>query len=136
VIFVDANVFMYAAGAEHRHKQPSVSFVEAVAGGRVDAAVDAEVLQEILHRYRSIRRWSEGRRVYDLVRQVVARVVPVRVEILDRARALLDEYVELTARDALHAAACLHHEARGLCSYDRDFDGIAGLRRLEPDELA
>jgi predicted nucleic acid-binding protein len=53
MILVDANVFMYAAGAEHPHKAPSRIFLEKVAGGEIEAALDAEVLQEILHRYRA-----------------------------------------------------------------------------------
>jgi predicted nucleic acid-binding protein len=53
VILIDANIFMYAAGAEHPHKEPSRMFLEQVARGEVDAALDAEVLQEILHRYRA-----------------------------------------------------------------------------------
>jgi predicted nucleic acid-binding protein len=69
VILIDANIFMYAAGAEHPHKEPSRRFLEQVARGEVDAALDAEVLQEILHWYRAIKRWSEGRSVYDLARR-------------------------------------------------------------------
>jgi predicted nucleic acid-binding protein len=45
---------------------------------------------------------------------------------------LLDTYPSLTVRDALHAAATLHTGAEGLCSYDRDFDEIKGLHRIEP----
>jgi predicted nucleic acid-binding protein len=38
----------------------------------------------------------------------------------------------LTVRDALHAAVALHTGAEAICTYDRDFDHIAGLRRIEP----
>jgi hypothetical protein len=54
----------------------------------VDAALDAEVLQEILHRYRAIRRWPEGRSVYDLARQIVLIVIPITAEVVDLARHL------------------------------------------------
>jgi hypothetical protein len=36
------------------------------------------------------------------------------------------------ARDALHAAVARIHAAQAICSYDGDFDEIAGLRRIEP----
>jgi predicted nucleic acid-binding protein len=49
LILIDANIFMYAAGAGHHHKMPSADFLGRVALGEIDAAVDAEVLQEILH---------------------------------------------------------------------------------------
>jgi hypothetical protein len=132
VILIDANIFMYAAGADHPNKEPSRVFLERVAEGEIEAVVDAEVLQEILHRYRALHRWPEGGRVYDLARQIVPLVIPVTAEILDTARALLDRYPDLVARDALHAAAALVHRASALCSFDGDFDQIEGLRRIEP----
>lgn len=132
MILVDANVLMYAAGGRHPHKTASARFVERVAAGEVEAAVDAEVLQEILHRYRAIRRWEEGRALFDLARQVFSVVIPVTVEVLDRARHLLDDHVRLMARDALHAAVVLEHDLDGLCSYDKDFDRISAIRRVEP----
>lgn len=132
MILVDANVIMYAAGAAHRHKSASVKFLERVASGEVEAAVDAEVLQEVLHRYRAIGRWKDGRRVYDAARRIFPLVLPVTAEVLDRARDLMDEHGRLMARDALHAAFVLEHGLEAFCSFDRDFDGLDGLTRREP----
>jgi len=133
MLLVDANVFMYAAGAEHPNKRAATRFLDSVAAGETEAAVDAEVLQEILHRYRSIGRWSDGRMVYDLVRKIMPEVVPVTGVMLDRSRMLMDRYPEIMARDALHAAAVLETGAMGLCSFDRDFDRIKEIQRIEPD---
>jgi uncharacterized protein len=133
MLLVDSNVFMYAAGADHPNKQSASRFLEKVATGEIEAAVDAEVLQEILHRYRSIGRWSEGRRVYDLARKIVPRVVAVTGVTLDRSRALMDAYSQILARDAVHAAAVIETGAEGLCSFDRDFDQIREVRRIQPE---
>ncbi len=132
MILVDSNVIMYAAGAEHEHKAPSVSFLEEVGAGRVEAVVDAEVLQEILHRYRALRRWEDGRRVYDLTRRLFPVVVPITDAVLDRARALLDRYGGLMARDAVHAAVVQELGLAALVSYDRDVDVVRGVKRREP----
>ena len=133
MILVDANVIMYAAGAEHPHKRPSVALLERVARGEVEATIDAEVLQEILHRYRAIGRWEDGRRVYDLARQLFRNVVPVTAEVLDRARRILDTDRRIMARDALHAAVVMTEGLEAVCSWDRDFDRIKGIVRREPD---
>ncbi|MEZ5906523.1 MAG: hypothetical protein R3C69_15985 [Geminicoccaceae bacterium] len=45
-ILIDANIFMYAAGACPR-KAPSVAWLRRVASGDLEAAIDAEVLREI-----------------------------------------------------------------------------------------
>lgn len=107
--------------------------LERVASGEVDAVINAEVLQEILHRYRAIKRWDDGRRVYELARQIFPGVIPVTADVLDRARLLLDDHAHLMARDALHAAVVLDEGLEAICSYDRDFDGIPGVVRVEPE---
>jgi predicted nucleic acid-binding protein len=132
VILVDSNILMYAAGADHPFKRPSIAWLERVAAGKLDATVDAEALQEILHRYRSIRRWSEGRRVYELARAIFPIVIPMDAAVLDRSRKILDAHSQLMARDALHAAVVALHGFVAICSYDRDFDVIEGLHRIEP----
>ena len=104
MILIDANIFMYAAGAEHPHKAPSIDLLRRVALGEIDAAVESEVLQEILHRDRSIRCWDEGREVYALARRIVPLVVAITEELVDRARDLLDGDARLGARDAVQAA--------------------------------
>ena len=133
MFLIDTNVIMYAAGAEHPHKRPSVALLERVAGGDLEATIDAEVLQEILHRYRAIGRWAEGRQVYDLTRRLFPSVVPVTAQVLDRARRVLDTEPRIMARDALHAAIVMTEGLEAVCSYDRDFDRIKGIVRREPD---
>lgn len=134
MILIDANIFMYAGGADHPHKQPSTELLRRVANRELEAAIDAEVLQEILHRYRTINRWEDGRLVYDFARRIVPTVLAVSAETLDAARALLDQHPSLTARDAVHASVCRLAQARGLCSYDRDFDVIEDFTRFEPGD--
>jgi len=135
VNLIDSNVFMYAAGSAHPRKAPCNLLLQRIAASAVEAAVDTEVLQELLHRYRAIRRWKQGRLVYDLVRKLVPSVLPITVDVTDAARNLMDEYSRLMARDALHAAVVIHYGLDGIVSLDRDFDVVRGLRRLEPPDL-
>ena len=133
MILVDSNIIMCAAGVEHPHKRLSLDFLERVAEGEVEAVIDAQVLQEILHRYSSIGQAEEGHAVYDLTRQIFPLVLPISSDTLDRARSILDEHEGLVARDALHAAVVEIHSLEAICSYDRDFDRIPSIRRIEPE---
>lgn len=135
MILIDTNIIMYAAGAPHPHKQPSADLLQRIARGEVDALIDAETLQEILHRYRALNRWADGKRVYDLARQIFPEVIDVKARVLDEARRLLDTDAHIMARDALHAAVVFTERLDGICSYDRDFDRIKGLARLEPEQV-
>ena len=56
MILVDSHIPMYVVGAPQPHKDVARRLLEqAVAQGEV-LVTDAEVLQEILHRYRAIKR--------------------------------------------------------------------------------
>lgn len=135
MILIDTNVLMYVAGREHPNRSPSVALLERVASGELEAAIDAEVLKEILHRYRGLGRWEEGRRVYDLVRALVPDVVDIDASTMDRAAWLMGRYPSMTARDAVHAAAALEVGAEALCTWDTDFDAISEIRVLRPSAL-
>jgi predicted nucleic acid-binding protein len=132
LILIDTNVFMYAGGGPHPNRDPSIELLRAASTGRVDAMIDAETLQEILYRYRAIRRWDIGNRVYALVRNAVPFVAPVTAEALDEARDLMDSIEDLSARDAIHAVVAIREADGRICSYDGHFDSVPGLMRLEP----
>jgi predicted nucleic acid-binding protein len=64
-IFLDANVPVYAAGRPHALKEPCLQ-VLALAAERPQAFLtDAEVLQELLHRYLALHLWPQGKEVFD-----------------------------------------------------------------------
>ncbi len=67
IVFIDANIPMYAGGKEHPLKAPSQAILRAVADGEFVAFTDAEVLQEIWHRYWHIR---EADKHFDLFPEI------------------------------------------------------------------
>ena len=132
MILVDANIFMYAAGAPHEYKVPSLRFLHEVARLEHECCVNAEILQEILHRYRSIGRWEAGKEVYHLAKKIVPTVEPITADLMEKTVELMNAYPQLMARDCLHAAHCILSGLEGICSFDRDLDTIEGIRRIEP----
>lgn len=131
-VFVDANIFMYAAGAAHAHKVPSVRLLERIAGDGVESVTDAEVLQELLYRYWSIKELDEGLALCDQVVRMIPTILPVGASDVLVARQLLAQHRTVEPRDTIHAAVMLNHGLTHLYSYDRHFDRIPGLKRLEP----
>ena len=130
MILVDSNVLMYAIGSDHPNKPRALAFLDRVATGEIDAAIDSEVLQEILHRYQSLRRWSEGAALYALARKVFSEILPINVTVMDMAKGLLDADPTISSRDAVHAAVVSAYKLYGICTFDRDFDRIPGCRRI------
>jgi len=134
VILVDANVFMYAAGTPSPQRESCQRFLERVVRGDRSprVATDAEVLQEILHRYRSIRRPETGMALFDAVIALGIPVLPVDEGVMRHARALLQDAPRLSTRDAVHVGVMLEHGISQVLTYDRGFDGIRGIERVEP----
>ena len=129
---VDANVLMYAVGKAHAHKARSGAFLEGVAEGRIEAVLDAETLQEILHRYRAVGREADAYQVYRLARKLFPEVLPITGHVMDRAAELIQKSPHVASRDAVHAAVVFEHRLTSITSFDKDFDRIPGLRRVEP----
>ena len=130
MILVDTNVLMYAVGAEHPNKATANQFLRRVAAGEVDATIDAEVLQEIIHRYRALNRWPDGQKVYVLARKLFPETLAITGSVMDYAKGLADEDPSLSARDAVHAAVVATYKLGGICTFDNDFDRIRGCRRV------
>ncbi|GMU55649.1 MAG: VapC ribonuclease [Candidatus Xenobia bacterium] len=132
-VFIDSNIPMYVAGREHPNRLPSRRFLERVQRGEVESATSTEVLQEILYRYAALHRLDLARTVYDLFVVVCPEVLPVTLADTDRARDLILSDLGLSARDAVHAAVMLNHQIEYVVSFDRGFDDVPGLTRIEPD---
>ncbi len=132
MILVDSNVLMYAMGSEHPNKSLALSFLNRIAQGELLANIDAEVLQEIIHRYRSLNRWPEGKQAYTLARSLFPEVLPITGAIMDHAKDLVNSDQTISARDAVHAAVVVIHKLEGICTFDRDFDRIPACTRIDP----
>lgn len=100
--------------------------------GEIDAVIDAEVLQEILHRFSAIGRLQDGLRLFDEFERIVSDVIPVEHRDVAEARAILERHSEMSSRDAIHVSIIRRYGIETVYSYDKHLDGIEGVRRLEP----
>jgi predicted nucleic acid-binding protein len=129
VIFVDSNVPMYLVGAEHPHKHDARRLLEELTAAGRRLVTSAEVLQEILHRYRAIDRPEAIQAAYDVLLGVVDDVFAVEAaDVLAAKDILLSRWV-LSARDALHVAVMQRQGIAEVLSFDHHFDLTPGLVR-------
>lgn len=130
MILIDSNVPMYLVGAEHPHKADARRLLEHLISEPERLVTDAEVLQEILHRYVAIDRRDAIQPALDAILSVVDEVFPVECADVLTARDVLLGSRKLSARDALHVAVMRRHGVEQVLSFDRGFDGLAGIRRI------
>jgi hypothetical protein len=121
---------MYLVGASHPHKADVRRWLEELVNGQERLVTDAEVLQEILHRYVSIGRPDAIQPAFDALLGVVDEVFSMDRAAVERAREIVLGRKGLSARDAIHLAIMQIHGVKTILTFDRGFDGFPGVTRL------
>jgi uncharacterized protein len=121
---------MYLAGIPHPLKIEAQRLVDQLISERQRLVTDAEVLQEILHRYASTDRYHDIQPAYDVLLNIVDEVFPVDRITLERAKQIVLGYRRFSARDAVHLAVMQQNGIQRLLSFDSGFDGFPGIARL------
>lgn len=123
---------MYAAGTDHPLRSACRRIIERIGDGEVDAVTSTEVVQEIIHRYLSIRRPDLARRIAADTLDLFAPVLPITHASARRMPDLVDRYTSLQARDLIHVATCIHEGITQIVTPDRGFDQVTEVRRIDP----
>jgi predicted nucleic acid-binding protein len=121
---------MYLVGAAHVHKSDAQRLLEKFASERQRLVTDAEVLQEILHRYGAIQRRNVIQDAFNVLLSVVDEVLPIDRIVVERAKEIVLGYTRLSARDAVHLAVMEHHGIDQILSFDSGLDQFPGITRL------
>ena len=121
---------MYLVGAPHPHKSDAQRLLEKLVNDRKRLVTDAEVLQEILHRYVSIDRRDAIQPAFDALLGVVDQVLEVTQIATERAKQIVLGHRRLSARDAVHLAIMEQHGIHQILSFDAGFEGFPGITRL------
>lgn len=135
-VFIDANIPIYAAGRAHPQKAPCARVLMLVAERPRSFVTDAEVLQELVHRYVASGRWTLGREVLWSFAEVMRdRIEPVGAADILAAARLADRHPGISARDLVHAAVMRRVGAHRIISVDADFDRLPDITRLDPRRM-
>jgi predicted nucleic acid-binding protein len=129
MILVDANIPMYLVGGEHPNKHRAVALVENALAANERLVTDAEVVQEILHRYTALSRPEAIQPALDFLLTTVDETFPVEAQDVLAAKDVLLGTRGLSARDAVHIAVMRRREVPMIMSFDRGFDRDRGISR-------
>jgi len=121
---------MYLIGAAHPHKTDAQLLVERLIAAGERLVTDAEVLQEILHRYTAINRREAIRPAVRTLLEIVDAVFSIEKADVLRAAEIVQGPSLLSARDAVHIAVMDRHGIPSVLSFDADFDRWPGLKRI------
>jgi hypothetical protein len=131
---LDTAVPMYAAGSPHPLRDACQWVMTEIAGGRMQVVIDAEVIQEILHRYGALGRFSDAVGMARDLMTLMPQILPITATDMQTAGTLFQQYAPhgVRARDVIHAAVMQNHGLVQIISSDTHFDLITGVTRLDP----
>jgi predicted nucleic acid-binding protein len=130
VILIDSNIPMYLVGASHPNKVKAQHLLEKLIIERQRLVTDAEVLQEILHRYSAIDRRDAIQPAFDALLGLADEVLSIDLAVTERAKQIVLGYNRLSARDAVHLAVMQQSGIDRILSFDAGFDGFPKITRL------
>jgi predicted nucleic acid-binding protein len=135
VTFLDTNVFLYAAGADHPLRRDCQQILRRVAEGNFSAITSTEVVQEILYVLSRRGRSVEAITVARSAMLLFPGLLPVTRTDMLTACGLLGRYPGVPARDVVHAATMLNNGITSIVSADGHFDDICEVRRIPVEQL-
>ncbi len=121
---------MYLVGAPHPHKTDAQRLLEKLITSRERLVTDAEVLQEILHRYVAVNRRDAIQPAFDVLLDAVDDVFSVEQAAVERAKQIALAYRQLSARDAIHLSVMEQNGIDEILSFDSGFDAFPGISRI------
>ena len=137
-LYVDSNIFLYPiiykleAIEEARE---SKDFLLKISEGSVEACTATITWDEIVW---VIRRIFGLKSSIELGRKFLEfpnlKFLSVKRSVILRAQRLMEKY-KIKPRDAIHAATALENNIETIVSYDRDFDKLEEIKRLDPRSL-
>jgi len=130
LILVDSNIPMYLIGAPHPHKADAQRLLEKLISDRQRLVTDAEILQEILHRYVAINRRDAIQPAFDAVLGIADEVLAVDRATAERAKEIVMGSRQVSARGAVHLSVMEQNGIERILSFDSGFDRFPGVTRV------
>ena len=138
LVYVDSNIFLYPiiySSEVVEEARESKDFLMKISEGLVKACTATITWDEVV--------WVV-RKIFGLKPSVEAgrkllvfpnlKFLNVKRNVVLKAQKLMEKYM-IKPRDAIHAATALENGVETIVSYDRDFDKLEEIRRVEPRSL-
>ncbi len=131
-VFLDTNIFLYAAGVSHPLREACVKVLRRVADGSLDATINSEVAQEVLYVLTRRGRRDDALKLAGHLTALFPDLLAVTRDDVVEACQLLRKYSGISVRDAIHVGTMLRNGVKTVVSADSDFDRVAEIRRISP----
>jgi predicted nucleic acid-binding protein len=130
--FVDANAIVYTV-LDVAARDNCTRILRAIAAGDVDGRTSPAVFEEVWHVAAHRYRGKMGNLPSQALK-IFSPLLPVTEDALVHAFSMPDS--KLGPNDRLHVGTCAINEIGTVLTADRAFDGVKGIRRVDPFDSA
>ncbi len=134
-VYIDSNVFIYPAIYDPQtvpEAARATTSLREIVSGSIDAYTSTLTWDEITWVVRKLfdakKAAAQGT---SFLRVPNLKLLKVDIETISQAQSVVEDY-ELKPRDAIHAATAVANGLHRIMSFDKDFDTIPSLTRIEP----
>jgi len=138
LLYVDSNIFLYPVIYKPetvKEARESKNFLLKISEGLVEACTATITWDEVVWVVRKIFGLKPsielGRKLLEFPN---LKLLNVKRSVVLRAQKLMEKY-GIKPRDAIHVATALENGVETIVSYDRDFDKLEEIKRLDPRNL-
>lgn len=135
MLYVDSNVFLYPIVYDSEvivEAKRSKDFLLKIAQGTVEACTATVTWDEIAWVVRKVFGFEfsveESKRFLAFPN---LKLLGIKKSTIFKAQEIMEKF-KLKPRDAVHAAAAFENNIADIVSYDKDFEEVEGLKRIEP----
>lgn len=135
MFYIDSNIFLYPVVYDESsvtEAKRAKDFLLKVALGELDAYTSTLTWDEVTWVIRRIFGLNlsiiEGKRLLSFPN---LRFLGIKKTTIFKAQEIMEKY-KLRPRDAIHASVALENKISTLVSFDRDFDLVGEIKRVEP----
>ncbi len=130
-MFIDTNIFIDAFIGKDKKSKNSWKFIERIINGEQHACTSPLVFNEILFVLINLKGEKFAKKIWKNIKRIPnLEILKIDTEVLNCVLRFVDDGLEVT--DAFHAATMYANGITTICSYDKHFDNIKGIKRQEP----
>lgn len=135
-IFIDTNIFIrFLIGDNEKMAEETRKLLELIEKGKLRGETDIVVIAEIVWTLNSFFKVKKEEVVESINLLLNLKNLTIKnKEIIERAINIYSK-TNIDFIDAFCAATSLKAKIDYVCSYDKDYDKIEGVRRVEPSDL-
>jgi predicted nucleic acid-binding protein len=130
-MFIDANVFIHAYISKDTKGRDSKKFLSRLINGEQVAITSPLIFDEVIHVILMNFDKKNAKNVWNnMIKIQNLKIYAIDEKTMSYVMHFIEEGLE--PRDAFHAATMYVNGITTICSYDKHFDNIKGIKRQEP----